>query len=213
VRALEAPTLEAFLANIRNDLDVTWTDISAYSGLTTKWQMKNAVMQMFDRDDAFHESVKRVVDTDADLASVRRDIVRGACAVGGKCAIARTTPSTRLFDGHSDVTFAVMEDTGTVVYTRDGVTHETHALPCDASNERVCEDAHDLGDELTLTGGTTPVVPTYKIHGHDSEFVVMNSLSVTNESRCASRICELNKTACPSSMCTVDEDKNCVPRS
>lgn len=219
VRDHRTDTFGSFLAHIRNDLNLRWgaASSSQHRHVHTRAQMKRTLMQMYDTDDVFRASVERAVDTDADFARTRREMAMGVCGTGGKCASTRTAPTERLFDakGGQNVTFAVMEEDKGVVYTRNGVTREAHAIRCDASNRELCDAAYDLGDDPVLTRGRTPVTTTYKIRGDGSEFVVMNHLSVrgSDATRCTPRLCELNHNTCPSTECTIDADKNCVPRT
>lgn len=219
VRTAKAGSFPALLRHIRENVssDIEWSDTPlARERLTTRTQMKNALMKMYDTDAVFRESVASAVDGDAEFSERRAGVVRGACDVqAGRCRASTVTPRTRLFDGRGgDVVFTVLDDDATVTYTTaSGVSREVDAIKCTPATQELCDRATEV-DGTTLRAGTTPVTGTYRIRASDasSEFVVMNHLSARDATRCAARFCELNQTSCPSSTCTVDGERRCVPK-
>lgn len=211
-------TFPALLKHIRDNVssDITWTDnASTRKRLTTRTQMKNALMNMFDTDDTFRSTVTQAVDGDAEFAERRNAVVGGSCTALGKCKIATVTPQTKLFDGKSnDVVFTILDDDTTVTYaTPNGSSREVQAVKCTPFTQEMCDRATEV-DGATLRAGVTPVSSTYRIRAPDtmSEFVVMNNISARDVSRCDARLCELNQNSCPATSCALDEEKRCVPK-
>lgn len=208
----------ALLKHIRENVSsvITWTDdASTRKRLTTKTQMKNALMNMFDTDATFRATVTEAVDGDAEFAERRNALVGGSCTAKGKCKIATVTPQTKIFDGKSnDVVFTILDDDTTVTYaTPSGLSREVQAVKCTPSTQELCDRATEV-DGAALRAGITPVSSTYRIRAPDtmSEFVVMNNISARDASRCDARLCELNQNSCPASSCMLDEEKRCVPK-
>ena len=177
--------------------------------------MKNALMNMFDTDATFRETVTQAVDSDAEFAERRNAVVGGSCTTQGRCKVATVTPQTKIFDGkNNDVVFTILDDDTTVTYaTPSGLIREVQAVKCTPSVQEMCDRATEV-EGTTLRAGVTPVSSTYRIRAPDtmSEFVVMNNISARDTSRCDARLCELNQNSCPASSCTLDEEKRCVPK-
>jgi hypothetical protein len=215
----EAPhaSLSELLKYMRDNVnnDITWKSEQLLSQkLTTKTQIKSALMKMFETDVTFRKSVISAVDNDEDFAERRGSKISGSCGVQGKCKTSIVTPKTRLFDGKShDVVFTILDDDKTVTYkTPSGASREVQAVKCTKSNQEFCDRATDV-DGVTLRAGVTPIAFNYRIRSDDSsEFVVMNHISARDSSRCGTRVCELNQESCPSSLCTRDEEMKCVPK-
>lgn len=218
VRDSAQTNFPALLRHIQDNVssDITWTDSPlTRERLTTKTQMKNALMKMFDTDPTFRASVTGAVDGDAEFAERRNAVVGGSCGVQGRCKVAAVTPQTRLFDGkNDDVVFTVLDDETVTFTTPGGLSREVQAIKCAPSTQELCDRATEA-DGTTLRAGVTPLSSTYRIRAPDtmSEFVVMNHISARDIDRCSARVCELNQGSCPGSSCMLDEEKRCVPRT
>lgn len=215
VRDAKPTSFPGLLRHIRDNVsnDITWS-APTRARLTTKTQMKNALMNMFDTDAVFRASVTAAVDRDAEFADRRNAALGGSCGVQGKCKASTVVPRTRLFDGTTrDVVFTVLDDDATVTYTTpNGMSREVHAVKCTPATREACDRATEV-DGATLRAGVTPLASSYRIRTSDtlSEFVVMNHISAKDPSRCNARLCELNQGSCPASSCTLDDEKRCVP--
>ena len=212
--------LDAFMSTLKSTLndDIEWTPIRARAleGFSkTPAGVKTSVSTLVDTDETFRASIARVIETDPDFAVLRERARTGTCSSNGKCAAARVAPTTRLYDGIADVSLALVED-DRVLYTRNGVSREAHALRCTDENAHICDATpravSGSASGVSLTG--EPLQSAYRVRfaGVDDEYLVMNTVKVRNAEDCAARLCEHNAAHCPSSTCMLTDEKKCVPR-
>ena len=128
---------------------------------------------------------------------------------------ARVAPTTRLYDGITDVSLALVED-DRVLYTRNGVSREARSMRCTDDNAEVCDATARVveggANGVSLAGEAIQSAYRVRFAGVDDEYLVMNSVAVRNSQDCAARLCEHNAAHCPSATCALTDDKRCVPR-
>jgi hypothetical protein len=192
----------------------------------TRVDLRTSLMNAYDSDDTFKQSVLESIRTEPKLVSSKQTANAGVC-VNRKCNIDGMTvrPTTRLYTAKSQASFQRQALTDVITYNGDEnvkvnavkcTTQDAHPLCSEDDASKVVDLAAPKGKStITLTPSTVTSVPGYRLKFEDVVYAVENTIQVeagteNAPSVCAQMLCSKNAHACPAPYCKLD-GKACVP--
>jgi hypothetical protein len=192
----------------------------------TRVEMRTSLMNAYDSDDTFKQSVLEAIRTEPKLVSSKQTANAGVC-VNRKCSVDGMTvrPTTRLYTAKSQASFQRQALTDVITYNGDEnvkvnavkcTTQDAHPLCSEDDANKVVDLVAPKGKPtITLTPSTVTSVPGYRLKFEDVVYAVENTIQVeagteNAPSVCAQMLCSKNAHACPAPYCKLD-GKACVP--
>ena len=219
--------VNATLTRSSIDYDVKRMSTANANSLTLM-EMRRTLLNLFNSDDAFHDSVKTAVNDEPKFKSARSTSNEGAC-MRGRCNWSESTPrpTLKLFNGKIRATFQRDPVNDKVSFSNDDGVVDVHAVRCDASSSAnsICEEEDEAKvrelkpdngtSKISLIPGSTPVSDGYRLRFGDAVYAVSNRYQLPSGTEdapavCAQLLCQRNRDACPAPYCMKSGD-SCVP--